>query len=334
MVASSPVVIASNQSAIPVTQSTSPWIVGGSIAVTDVAPANGSITAFDAGSSSLVGANGQTFYVGSPTAGSSANFTLASVNMVSVQVNLLGAGGTIVVEVSADGGSTWLRPNVYQPSTQSYTNGFTSPFVAVLNVSAMTNLRVRGLTSWAGTGTVIVKETLNNRAVTIADALPTGANTIGSIANVSGTVSLPTGASTASNQATIISSLSTIDAGIPAALGATTSANSMPVVLATDSANLNFGTKVALTANSPANVSVGVTSGACLASNSIRKGAIFTNVSINRISMAIGTAAVLNSGITLYPGGTWVMDEYNFTTGAINCIASVAASGIGVQEFQ
>lgn len=45
---------------------------------------------------------------------------------------------------------------------------------------------------------------------------------------------LPTGAATAANQATANTSLAAIDAGIPAALGQTTSANSMPVVLPSD----------------------------------------------------------------------------------------------------
>jgi hypothetical protein len=48
------------------------------------------------------------------------------------------------------------------------------------------------------------------------------------------TLPLPTGAATAANQATEIASLSSIDAGIPAALGQTTMAASMPVVLASN----------------------------------------------------------------------------------------------------
>lgn len=157
-------------------------------------------------------------------------------------------------------------------------------------------------------------------------------NFAATVNNITGTVSLPTGASTSALQTSGNASLSSIDAGIPAGLGQTTMSASMPVAIASDQSPLS--TKVPLTANSPANVSVGVTSASCLASNTSRRGAIFTNVSINKISMGIGVAAVLNSGITLYPGGTWTMDEFNFTTAAVNCIASAAASGLGVQEFQ
>ena len=52
--------------------------------------------------------------------------------------------------------------------------------------------------------------------------------------NVSGTVSLPSGASTSANQTSEISILTSIDTGIPLALGPTTSVNCMPVVMATD----------------------------------------------------------------------------------------------------
>ena len=49
---------------------------------------------------------------------------------------------------------------------------------------------------------------------------------------------LPTGAATSANQSTIISSLSSIDAGVPSSLGQKTMANSMPVVIASDHTTL------------------------------------------------------------------------------------------------
>lgn len=49
---------------------------------------------------------------------------------------------------------------------------------------------------------------------------------------------LPTGAATAANQATVISSLSSIDAGIPGGLGQNTMVNSMPVTLASNQSAL------------------------------------------------------------------------------------------------
>lgn len=178
------------------------------VIISDVLPATQNITAIDTGTTSLVGANGQVFYVGSPTANSAASFAISSTETVTVESSIIGAGGTLVVEVSMDGGTFWFRPNVYQVSTQSYGNSFIAPFMAVVNTSGMTNIRVRAITSWTGTGTIRVVESANSRAMTIADALPAGANVIGgvtqsgtwNITNISGTVSLPTGAATAALQ--------------------------------------------------------------------------------------------------------------------------------------
>ena len=89
------------------------------------------------------------------------------------------------------------------------------------------------------------------------------------------------------------------------------------------------------TANSPSAVSVGITSTSVLPSNASRKGLVLTNTSNRVISLGLNNAApVLNSGITLQPGGIWVMDPNTFTTGAINAIASGAASNLAIQEFQ
>lgn len=87
-----------------------------------------------------------------------------------------------------------------------------------------------------------------------------------------------------------------------------------------------------LTASAGTAVSVGATSTATVASNTNRAGLILVNTSVQRMSCTVGTA-VLNSGVSLFPGGTWTMDQYSFTTGAIACIAGAAASNISVQEF-
>lgn len=202
-------------------------------AVSDINPATQNITALDTGTSSLTGAGGQVFYFGTPTTNSAASFTLTSVEAVSVQASLLGSG-TMVVEVSADSGSFWFRPDVFQIATDNYTNSFSAPFLASVNTSGMTNIRVRSITSWSGTSTIQVRESSNARSLVIGEALPQGTNNIGSITNVTGTVSLPTGASTSSLQTTGNASLASIDAGIPAALGQTTASASLPVVIASD----------------------------------------------------------------------------------------------------
>lgn len=93
-------------------------------------------------------------------------------------------------------------------------------------------------------------------------------------------------------------------------------------------------TKTDLSPNSPTAVSVGVTSGTLIAANASRKGLILINLSANTVSIGFGTAAVLNSGITLFPHGSYEMDEFAFDTGALNAIASAASSSVSIQEFQ
>lgn len=499
---------------------------------TDITPATQSITALDVGTTSLTGANGQVFYFGTPTTNSAAIFALSSIGTAIIESSLLGSGGTLEVEISTDGGTFWLRPNVFQISTQNYTNSFTAPFIAALNVAGLTHVRVRSTVSWTGTATITIKETLNTRMVTIGDALPTGANVIGGVTQSgSWTVQQGTppwtvqgdsasGASKGGNpvqiggvfnttqptvttgqaveaQSTARGSLivaTGIDnftiapltntsivkaqlqdnAGTAITVGQKVMASSVPVVIASDqtgintfldknnsgtiaalnatvvattngcstvsfdvtgtwvativieattgdgnwfvvngdvdvtdsisssftantfvtvpcgsfsqvrlraslytsgtaninwnssvgsnvievfntnpasflttsrlqdgsgnninsiSNGLNTNTKTALTASSPAAVSIGVASGTAVAANPNRKGLVLTNTSTHTISFGIGVAAVLNSGITLTPGGIWIMDEFNFTVAAINGIASAASSNLAIQEF-
>lgn len=92
-------------------------------------------------------------------------------------------------------------------------------------------------------------------------------------------------------------------------------------------------TKVPLNPNAPMNVTAGVASAVAVAFNANRKGMVVTNLSINKISIGLGVAAVVNSGIVLYPGGVWVMDDYTFTLDSVSVIASAASSLVAIQEF-
>lgn len=91
--------------------------------------------------------------------------------------------------------------------------------------------------------------------------------------------------------------------------------------------------KTDLTPSAPSAVSVGVASGVLIAANANRRGFKAVNTSNARVSLAFATPAVLNSGITLYPGGVFDMDEYDFDLGEIRAIASLAASNVAIQEF-
>lgn len=97
--------------------------------------------------------------------------------------------------------------------------------------------------------------------------------------------------------------------------------------------NLSTSTKISLTSSSPTASTVGTSTILVLAANANRKGLILTNTSTSKIFLGLGASAILNSGIVLYPGGSWTMDEYNFTTVAINAIASITSSNLAIQEF-
>lgn len=131
------------------------------VAHPDIIPATQNITALDSTTVPFVGANGQVFYVGTPTTNSAVVFALSSENMVSVQASIIGAGGTLVVEISYDGGTNWIRPSVYQPGTQTYTNGYTAPFSGLVNTVAATHLRVRSTISWTGNATISIVRSMN-----------------------------------------------------------------------------------------------------------------------------------------------------------------------------
>jgi hypothetical protein len=94
-----------------------------------------------------------------------------------------------------------------------------------------------------------------------------------------------------------------------------------------------ISTKTDLTPSAPAAASVGVASASAVAANANRKGLVLVNSSNARISLGFGSAAVLDSGITLYPGGVYEMDEFTFDLGQVNAIASAAASNLSIQEY-
>lgn len=153
--------------------------------------------------------------------------------------------------------------------------------------------------------------------VTALPALPAGNNNIGDV----DVASLPALVAGTANIGDV--DLIPGQVGITGGAGAT-AANTPRVVQALDP----------LTAAGPAAASVGVASAAVLVANAARKAAVFTNTSDNVISLAFGAAAVLNSGITLFPGGALNMTRDNFFhAGEIRAIASAAASNLAIQEF-
>lgn len=94
----------------------------------------------------------------------------------------------------------------------------------------------------------------------------------------------------------------------------------------------NFPT--ASTGQPATSVTISTASATVLASNALRRGVNVCNIGFGTISLAFGAAAVLFAGITLGPGGTFWMDETDFTTASITAISSQANTTIAVQEFE
>lgn len=98
--------------------------------------------------------------------------------------------------------------------------------------------------------------------------------------------------------------------------------------------SLVVSTKTALTGSAPTAATVTGSSANIIASNTNRKGLLLTNLSSDFVSLSFGASnAVLNEGITLAPYGSYSMDEYTYSTQAINAISSGTSSAISIQEF-
>lgn len=124
-----------------------------------------------------------------------------------------------------------------------------------------------------------------------------------------------------------------IDKGAAGLSSPVTDANPLPVS-ATIAAGGVVSTKTALTPSAPTAATIAATSTVAVAANANRKGLILINTSNNTMSLSFGAVpAVLNSGVTLYPGGTYSMGEYDYNLGEVRAIASAGSSNLAIQEF-
>ena len=260
---------------------------------------------------------------------------------VAVRTKLVGGS------ISITGNSTEAKQDVGNASLASIDTKLTSPIEVTgsfsfglpsgASTSALQTDGNASLTSIDGKfGSLGQKAMAGSAPVVIASdqsAIPAGQSGTWNITNVSGTVSLPTGASTSALQTAGNTSLSSIDGKLPA-LGQALAAASIPVVLtAAQLATLTPGAATALTPSSRTAVNVGTSSTSVVSSNASRKGLVLTNTSTNTVSFGLGESAVLNQGITLYAGGVWQMDSGTLYMGAINAVAAAGASVVAVQEF-
>lgn len=136
----------------------------------DNSPATQNITVVDTGTTTTAGANGQSIYTGTSTAGSTALFTLSSQESVGIQVTGTWTG-TLQVESSLDGGTTWSKNGGHQKGVTFNSSSFTANFELETNVSTTTNLRIRATAAITGTATVKIVSSINTNAVYVLNAL-------------------------------------------------------------------------------------------------------------------------------------------------------------------
>lgn len=134
------------------------------------APATANVTIQDTASTTTAMANAQNYITGTPTTNSAASFTVASFESLEVLVTGTWTG-TLSSEISMDGGTTWFTRGVKQSGASYIASTFTNNFSGGLNISGMTNYRVRATAAMTGTATVKVVQTLAPSSLTVTNPI-------------------------------------------------------------------------------------------------------------------------------------------------------------------
>ncbi len=216
-------------------------------------------------------------------------------------------GGVVTFQGSTDG-ANWINIEGVNVSTGSYvgpTYTLTANTYIVLsfNLTALPYFQVVLSTAITGTG-----------SVTIGYAADSFVNQMTS----SGNASVGPNGTSIPGDSTLVGSEDSSGNLQPAS-----AANPLPVKTY----------PAAATGTTPTNVAITTSSATVLASNANRKGVNICNISFGTVSLAFGTAAVVYTGVTLGPGGTFWMDSTDFTTAAITAISTQTQTTIAVQEF-
>lgn len=201
----------------------------------DATPVTQNITARDVGSTTVTtNANNQSVTTGSPTAGSVASFALGGYDSARIQVTGIWTG-TLVAQISMDGGTTWFNQGVHETGTAYTASTFTANFSGHTNAAGGTNWRLQSTTAWTGTATVKVVASVNPSSVYVANNLKLSDSTTPSIA---ATIKAASTAPLATDPALVVSmspnSISTtLNAELPDITGTFTNATQTTAVQAT-----------------------------------------------------------------------------------------------------
>ena len=301
--ASTPVVLSSDQSAIPASQSGS-WTVtanqGGTWNINNVSgtvslPSGASTSALQtSGNASLTSIDGKLNSLGQK----------AAVGSVPVVI----ANDQSAVPASQSG--TWNINNV--SGTVSLPTGASTSALQTSGNSSLSSLDTKtpaqGQATMAASSPVVIA---SNQT-----AIPASQSGTWNINNVSGTVSLPTGASTAALQTTGNASLSSVDTKTPA-LGAAAPAGSTPVVQALDTTSATQNITVQDTASTTSTQAYNQST--VTGTPTANSAAVFsTNSSQNAMVVITGTWTGTLQVETSQNGGTiWIPSTLQILGGSI-----------------
>ena len=217
MASSLPVAFASNQSALPLSTGASTSAlqtqISGQLPTTLGAHVTAASLAVNIASDQTVPVS-----IASPVADVVVTGTITSTQSVVIPTASYGTvtfmttgtwAGTLVVEASVDGINYVSYPATQIVSGLVFTT-FAANLTAQIDGASFADVRIRGNTVTSGTATVYMRVSNLSSLVTLDSPLPQGGNNIGSINNITGTVSLPTGAATSANQTTMITDLAQI----------------------------------------------------------------------------------------------------------------------------
>jgi len=201
--------------------------------------------------------------------------------------------GTVIIEASLDN-AIWVTTTYSALTSGNSSTNFSAPTSGQINTVGFDYVRFRSNTISSGSVTMVLQASRLVSNIMI-DPLPTGSNVIGAVSqsgtwnitNVSGTVSLPTGASTLAEQQTqttalgsltetapatdtassglngrlqrIAQRLTSLIALLPSSIGTKASAASLSVVLASDQATIPTQTQASSGTITNTQKSVGLT---------------------------------------------------------------------------
>lgn len=136
----------------------------------DVASSIVTVTTQDLLSTTAVGFANQSLISGTPTAGSAASFSFSSIQTAMVLISGTWTG-TLSLEVSENGGTTWEPRSIHVIGTNTFASSITANVAGSMNATGKSNIRARATSAMTGTASVQLIFSDNASNMYVANAL-------------------------------------------------------------------------------------------------------------------------------------------------------------------